>query len=206
MELGSKKMIIGILGGIGAGKSAVAREFGGLGCAVIDADLIVHELLDRQEVAREIVEEFGNEIISEEGLIDRGKLADIVFSNKKNVSRINEILHPLVFERINELIDEYNEYMGSCEVRAIVLDIPLLMECGRLDLCDKLVFVACNEEIRADRVSKKGLGHDNRLKKREKFQISLDRKAEIAHYIINNNSDLSGLADQVAHLFSTLMQ
>lgn len=201
--MGSKKMIIGILGGIGAGKSAVAREFGGLGCAVIDADLIVHELLDRQEVAREIVEEFGNEIISEEGLIDRGKLADIIFSNKINVSRINEILHPLVFERINELIEEY---MGSCEVRAIVLDIPLLMECGRLDLCDKLVFVACNAENRADRVSKKGPGHENRLKKREKFQISLDRKAEIAHYIINNNSDLSGLADQVAHLFSTLMQ
>jgi dephospho-CoA kinase len=96
--------------------------------------------------------------------------------------------------------------MGSCEVRAVVLDIPLLMECGRLDLCDKLVFVACSEEIRADRVSKKGPGHEDRLKKREKFQISLDRKAEIAHYTINNNSDLSALSGQVAGVFSALMQ
>lgn len=196
-------MIIGILGGIGSGKSAVAGEFAKLGCAVIDADGIAHEFLEREEVGREIREAFGNEIISEEGLIDRGKLADIVFSSEKNVARINEILHPLVFDRINELIAEY---MGSCEVRAIVLDIPLLMECGRLDLCDKLVFVACSEEIRADRVSKKGPGHENRLKKREKFQISLDRKAEIAHYTIDNNSDLSALSDQVAGVFSALMQ
>ena len=196
-------MIIGILGGIGSGKSAVGGEFAKLGCAVIDADRIAHELLEHEKVGSEIREAFGNEIFSKEGLIDRGKLADIVFSSEKNVSRINEILHPLVFNRINELIAEY---MGSCEVRAIVLDIPLLMECGRLDLCDKLVFVACSEEIRADRVSKKGPGHEDRLKKREKFQISLDRKAEIAHYTINNNSDLSALSDQVAGVFSALMQ
>ena len=197
-----KKIIIGILGGIGSGKSSVAAEFAKLGCGVINADRIAHELLERQEVCRRVGEVFGDEIFSKEGLIDRGKLADIVFSSKQNVSRINEIIHPLVFARINELIAQY---MDLDEIRAIVLDIPLLMESGRLDLCDKLVFVDCSDEIRSDRVSKKGPGHENRVKKREKFQISLDRKAEIAHYIVYNNSDLSALADQVVAAFSTLM-
>ncbi len=77
---------------------------------------------------------------------------------------------------------------------------------GRLDLCDKLVFVACSEEIRTDRVSKKGPGHQNRLKKREKFQISLDKKAKVAHYIVHNNSGTKEITNQVTRVLSVIVK
>ncbi len=199
--MGSRKVIIGILGGIGSGKSSVAAQLGKLGCGVIDADAIVHDLLDDKDVKSRLIKAFGSEICSEEGLIHRGKLADIVFDNVGNVARINEIIHPLVSDRTTELIAQYSD---RSEIKAIVLDVPLLAEVGWIDMCDKLVFVDCPDQIRADRARKKGLSYEKQLKKREKFQISLDRKAEIAHYIVHNNSDLSVLADQVAQIFSTL--
>ncbi len=206
VELASRRMrnkpVIGILGGISSGKSTVAAEFGKLGCAVINADEIAGEFLQREDVKERLVQSFGQEICRE-GLIDRSRLADIVFEGRHNVARINEIIHPLVFDRTKELIGDYNR---RGEINAIVLDVPLLVEAGWTDLCDVLVFVEATPEMRAARARKRAGWDEAQLKKREKFQISLDRKAEMAHYIVRNNSDLSALADQVARILSTLSQ
>ncbi|MBE0537892.1 MAG: dephospho-CoA kinase [Phycisphaerae bacterium] len=201
--MSTHKPVIGILGGISSGKSTVAAEFAKLGCAVIDADAIVAVLLERQDVRDRIVRSFGKEICTQEGFIDRARLADIVFEGRRSVARINEIIHPLVFDRTIELIGEYTK---RSEVSAIVLDIPLLAEAGQIDLCDVLVFVEAGAETRAERAAKRSGWDADQLKKRENFQISLDRKAQMAHYIVRNNSDLSVLADQVARIFSTLKQ
>jgi len=195
------KLIVGILGGIGSGKSTVAAEFAKLGCAVINADKIAHELLLDEDVKRQLIDAFGEGIFGKNGLISHAKLADTIFSSDKNVARINDIIHPLVFDRTNNLIEQYKRQEKA---QLIVLDAPLLVEAGRAQMCDKLVFIDCDPKIRAQRAEKKGLGGEKHLKKREKFQISLDTKAKLAHYTIYNNSGLSDLADQVVCIFSTL--
>ena len=195
------KLIVGILGGIGSGKSTVAAEFAKLGCDVINADKIAHDILLDEDVKRQLIDAFGEGISGKNGLISHAKLADIVFNSDKNVARINDIIHPLVFDRTNYLIEQYKRQEKT---QLIILDAPLLIEAGWTQMCDKLVFIDCDPEIRAQRAEKKGLSGEKHLKKREKFQISLDTKAKLAHYTIYNNSGLSALADQVACIFSTL--
>jgi dephospho-CoA kinase len=196
------KKIIGILGGIGSGKSAVAAEFARLGCGVIDADAIVGDLLTDEKVKSRLKKALGAEIIGEGGEIDRCIMAGIVFKSKENVETTNSIIHPLVFEQTNLLIDKYNH----CEdIKAIVLDMPLLAEVGWAKKCDKLVFVAASEANRASRAGKKELKTEKNLKNRQNFQNSLDSKAEIAHYTVNNNSNLSDLADQVVRIFTIII-
>ncbi len=257
-----KKPIIGILGGIGSGKSTVAAEFAKLGCKVIDADKIAHELLLYKTAVKEkVVGLFGQAILNSAGKIDREKLAEVVFADtpsrcsmpdaryssrinpptaglnqnpallgqesrtenqesrtenqesrtenqesriENRVSRIemlNEIIHPLVLQRAEELIEQYNR---QNQVKAIVLDMPLLVEVGWDQRCDKLIFVDCEQKLRLDRAKK--LGFDkNQVEIRENFQISLDNKANLADNTIENNSDFSVLAKQVVNIFSYIM-
>ena len=195
------KPIIGILGGICSGKSTVAREFAKLGCKVIDADKIAHELLDRKAIKEKITKLFGKGILDSEGNIEHKKLAGVVFNDSDKLSLLNEIIHPLVLKRVEELIDKYN---GQNQVKAIVLDMPLLAEIGWTEWCDKLIFVNCRQKIRAERTKK--LDFDkNQLKIRENFQISLDKKRGLADNTVENNSDFSAMVRQVADIFSEIM-
>ena len=201
MVAAGKKPIIGILGGIGSGKSTAAAEFAKLGCKVIDADKIAHELLDEPSVKEKVVGLFGRSILNPEGKIDREKLAEVVFADADKLSLINEIIHPLVLQRAGELIKQYD---CQKQVKAIVLDMPLLVEVGWDKRCDKLIFVDCEQKLRLDRAKK--LGFDkNQVKIRENFQISLDNKANLADNTIENNSDFSVLAKQVVNIFSYIM-
>ena len=196
------KVVIGILGGICSGKSTVAREFGRLGCGVIDADAIAHELLENSDIKKEIKEAFGDEVFDGAGRVDREELARKVFEDKEAVAKVNRIIHPPVLARCDELTAEFNR---RSDIKAIVLDIPLLAEAGWLQQCDKLVFVACKEEIRARRAAQKGRFSKNQLKKRENFQIFLDKKKKIADYMIDNNSGLSATAEQVERIFTIII-
>ena len=196
------KPIIGILGGICSGKSTVAGEFAKLGCKVIDADKIVHELLDKTDIKEKIHNLFGEAVLDSEGKIDSKKLAGVVFANADKIRSLNKIIHPFVLERTEELIEKYN---GQREVKAIVLDMPLLAEVGWDKRCDKLIFVDCKRELRIERAKKKGVFDENQLKIREKFQISLDNKVSITDNTIDNNSGFSALAKQIANIFSCII-
>jgi len=197
-----KKPIIGILGGVGSGKSSVAAEFAKLGCAVIDADKIAHELLEKKAVREKIVASFGQAILDSTGEIGRKELADIVFADPDKLSLLEKIIHPVVLERAEELINKYN---SQEQVKAIVLDMPLLAEVGWDKRCDRLIFVDCKRQLRTERAKKMGVFSENRLKIRENFQISLDNKGGIADNIIDNNSGFSALAGQVAKIFFCIM-
>ncbi|MCX5635311.1 MAG: dephospho-CoA kinase [Planctomycetota bacterium] len=202
MDKLSKKPIIGILGGIGSGKSTVTGEFVKLGCKAIDADRIVREFFEQEPIKKQIAASFGDGILDSAGKIDRKKLADIVFSDGNKLSLLNSIIHPLVLARAEELIARYKDEPA---VKAIVLDMPLLVEVGWEKLCDKLVFVDCNPKIRAERAKKAGVFSKNQLKIRENFQISLDKKKNITDNTIDNNSDFLALVRQVANVFTEIM-
>ncbi len=193
-----EKSIIGILGGIGSGKSTVAAEFAKLGCKVIDADKIAHELLEKKAVREKIVGLFGLAILDSAGKIDRGKLAEVVFADADKLSSLNKTIHPLVMERAEVLIKQYNR---QNQVKAIVLDMPLLAEVGWAGRCNKLIFVDCKRQLRLNRTKKMGFD-ENQFKIRENFQISLDNKVDLSDNIIDNNSGLLALAKQVAGIFS----
>ena len=202
MDNPKKKLIIGILGGLGSGKSTVAAEFAKLGCAVIDADKIAHELLEKSAVREKVVASFGQAILDSTGKIGHKELADIVFADADKLSLLDEIIHPLVLRRAEELIKQYNR---QNQVKAIVLDMPLLVEVGWAKRCDRLIFVDCRRQIRAERVKKMGFFNENQLKIRENFQISLDKKRNIADNIIDNNSGFSALTEQVTNIFACVM-
>jgi dephospho-CoA kinase len=197
------KTVIGILGPICSGKSTVADQFARLGCGVVDADVIAHELLEDADIKKEIKNAFGEGVFGDDGRIDREKLAEEAFENEQSVAKINGIIHPPVLARCEGLIAEFNR---RSDIKAVVLDIPLLAEAGWLDRCDKLVFVDCRDRIRTRRVAKKGRFLKNQLKKRENFQIFLDKKKKIADYIVDNNSGLSATAEQVVRIFTIIIE
>ncbi len=194
--------MIGILGGMYSGKSTAASELARLGCAVIDADSISHQLLEEKDVLKKIIRVFGKEILDGKGKIDRSALANRVFGDPKKLATLTGILHPLVMVRVEELI---TQCASQPAIRAIVLDIPLLVEVGWEKRCDHLIFIDCTPPIRLERAKNKGVFDADQLKIRENLQISLDKKKAIADNIVDNNSDLSGLSKQIANIFSTIM-
>jgi dephospho-CoA kinase len=199
--MAGKKPVIGILGGICSGKSTVAEEFALLGCKVINADIIAHELLAKKIVKDKIIRLFGRTVLYSNGKIDRGRLAEIVFADGDKLSMLNGVIHPYVLRRTEGLIKQYN-----CQktLKAIILDMPLLVEVGWAKRCDRLIFVKCSPKIRYERAKKIGL-NKKQLKIRENFQISLDNKERIADNIIENNSDFSTLVSQIADIFSSIV-
>jgi len=189
------------MGGIASGKSTVAAEFVKLGCKVIDADKITHELLNRDAIKEKIVAFLGRDIVDTTGNIDRKRLGEIVFADYDKLAMLNRIIHPLVIEHVEELIEQYKQ---QNQIKAIVLDMPLLVEIGWAERCDRLIFVSCEQKIRTERAKKQGFDK-NQLKIRENFQISLDNKLALADNMVENNSDFSAMVRQIADIFSDIM-
>jgi dephospho-CoA kinase len=197
----AEKPVIGILGGIGSGKSTIAAEFAKLGCKVIDADRIAHELLDESSVREKVIGLFGQAVLDSSGKIDRVKLAKAAFADVQMLESLNRIIHPQVLKRTQELIEKFE---SQNQVKAIVLDMPLLVEVGWHKRCDKLIFVNCEKKLRLQRAKKMGFDK-NQVKIRENFQISLDNKASLTDNTIQNNSDFSAIAKQVTEIFSYIV-
>jgi dephospho-CoA kinase len=191
------KPSIGIIGGIASGKSTVASELAKLGCAVISADAIVCELFEEASIRDELVRLFGPWVITAAGKVDRKKLAATVFADGGRLRALNALLHPPALRRAEDLIARYQ---ADCQVVAIVLDVPLLVEVGWVDRCDRLLFVKCDWQRRIERAR---LSQDE-IRKRENFQISLDRKEALADNVIDNNSDFSALVRQIKTIFSDI--
>lgn len=196
-----KKPIIGLLGGIGSGKSTVAAAFRLAGGAVIDADAIAHSLLEREDVRAQLIDILGAGILNSNGLIDRAVLSQVAFGQPETLKFLTDVLHPLVLERTETLIEVYQ---ADPNTRGIVLDMPLLLEVGWEKKCDFLVFVDCCEKKRRLRIKKNEKIDIEQLEIRENFQISLDKKKQKAHYMVTNNSDKSDVAEQVAQIFSSI--
>ncbi|MBN1360539.1 MAG: dephospho-CoA kinase [Sedimentisphaerales bacterium] len=196
-----KKPLIGIVGGIASGKSTVAAEFERLGCALIDADALARSALGEPAVREALVRRFGPSILNAAGQIDRRGLAQCAFADAEAVAALNAIVHPPVMRRVEELIAHYEH---SESVPAIVLDVPLLVEVGWAERCDRLVFVDSRWERRVERARRKNGLNETDIKIRENFQISLDTKADLADNTIDNNSGFSALVRQIQDIFSDM--
>jgi dephospho-CoA kinase len=187
---------VGIVGGVGSGKSTVAEEFERLGCCRIDADKLGHSLLADGEVKREIRAQFGPSVFDETGIVSRKAVAEIVFQDAKQLDALERILHPRIREEIIRAIAAAQVTKSP----AVVVDAAVLFEAGWDDLCTHVVFVDAPEADRLRRVREKRGWDAQTLQMRETRQIPLDKKAKRCHHGIRNRSSVSHLKEQVGRL------
>ncbi|MDB5330562.1 MAG: dephospho-CoA kinase [Phycisphaerales bacterium] len=195
------KPIIGIVGGIGSGKSFIARIFGELGCRVIDSDAQVREAYRDPQVRETLVGWWGPEVIRE-GEVDRAFIARKVFADSAERQRLEQLLHPMVKAAREQ---EMATAGGEANVVAFVWDTPLLFEAGLAELCDVVVFVDVPRETRLERVRQsRGWGPDE-LAKRENLQWPLDKKRKISDHSLSNTADAAYAREQVRALLPRIL-
>lgn len=192
-------LVIGILGGIGSGKSTVSTMFEKLGAFRVDADELAHAVLRESDVISEIKDAWGEEVFTGDA-VDRKKLAEAVFSSQKEVNRLNAIIHPKVISGIEEEISRIRRE----NVKSVVLDAPLLAESGLNSMCDVLVFVDTPLETRKERAALRNALSGKDFEHREKFQFSLDKKRKIAHHTVDNNRFEDFTFQQVSSIWKIL--
>ena len=195
------KPIIGIIGGIGSGKSFVADLFGEFGCLVIHSDELVDAAYRCAEVHSALREWWGAAVFDSRSQIDRKAIANKVFSNPVDRVKLEGLLFPVVFRRRLEIMEAAAE---AGDVKAFVWDSPLLLETGLNWKCDIVVFVHAPEEIRLYRVNKNRGWDRAELARREKLQYPLDKKREISEYVIDNTADADYARDQVSQVLSRI--
>ena len=199
----NKKPIIGLLGAPGSGKTTVADQLESLGCAVIRADVINHELLEKPEIINQIEQWFGPAVLDSQGNIDRAALGDVVFSDRQGLEKLNHLLHPLVKIQEKSLLRGFQQ---NKEAKAIVLDVPLLAELGQDRWCHALIYVFANKEVRTDRLRKTRGWSAEKTKNVENSQLALDSKAKISEYRVCNNSSISDLVTQTAKILALILE
>ena len=154
-SLAGRAKVIGLTGGIGAGKSAVARILHDLGCVVFDADEAVREILSNDlEVRNILISWWGSGIMNDEGKVDRRRVAQLVFVDDGERERLEGLLHPMVEKRRNQLWEDAGREAKQAgrRIAAFVIDAPLLFEAGLDGKCDVVIFVDASEELRLNRV------------------------------------------------------
>lgn len=182
--MNSQLAVIGVTGGIGAGKSTVARLLGGLGTLVIDSDRLAHEELQSPTVVAAVRELWGQAVLSPQGEVDRAKLGSVVFHDPRQLQKLEDLLYPKIHQRRRQIIEKH---AADPQVRAVVLDAPKLYEAGVDKECDAVIFVDADEKTRLSRVSQTRGWDEAELARREKMQIPLDKKKAMADYVVVNN-------------------
>ena len=195
---------VGLTGGYASGKSLVGREFERLGCRLIYADKLGHEVMARNGPAyAEIVREFGESILGGDGEVDRKKLAEIVFPHPALLDKLNSIVHPAVFEREEALFAAF----AAENHRAIaVIEAAILIETGHYRSLDRLVLVACTEEQQIAR----GMHRDNvpreEALRRIRRQMPLEEKKRYAHYVIDTSGTKERTLVQAGSVYASLRE
>ena len=191
--------VIGITGGIASGKSTIAGMLGSLGADLIDADKICHELINTKEIALKITKRWGSHLQDNSGKVKRDVLAEIVFSDEKEIFALNSIIHPVAIKQIKSEIAKLHI---EATTMAIVLDAALLVESNLVDICDVVLFVNTEKDRCETRVQNTRKWPLDEIEKREKFQGLLQQKREISDVIINNNNSKKDTLNQVKDFWS----
>ncbi len=195
--------VIGVTGGIGAGKSAVAQVLGKLGALVIDSDALAHEELRSADVVEAIKAQWGSVVSSASGEVNRTALGLKVFADPAELKKLEDLLYPRIHRRRRQIIAEHT---GRPGLRAVVLDAPKLYEAGVDKECDAVIFVDADEEVRVRRVAEsRGWDHAE-LARREKMQIPLDKKRAMADYVVvNNHTGLDSLTPELKRILDSVV-
>ncbi len=194
------KKIIGITGGIGAGKSCVANLFATFGATVVDADQIAREILEPTgKVFPLVVEHFGEEILTPARTIDRKKLAEIVFHDEQKLELLNHLTHPAVFEEMQRQIKD-------AKTDIVCLDIPLLFTCEFPIHCDRTLAVVAPKELRIARILERDRCGREQAEARMQNQLSDEEFREKADFTLCNEGDLEILEKKVRDILKQIIK
>ena len=188
---------IGLVGGIGSGKSTVAQIIGRRGDAVvIDADQLGHDVLRLDEVKTLVRAEWGNATFGEDGEIDRRKMAALVFSGSPEGDAQLEKLIGISHPRIAGLLKKQIELAKIKGVKLVLLDAPLLLEGHWDQFCDRIVFVETPQHVRMERVAKRGWSQEE-YHARAANQLPLEEKRKAAQFVLENDCSLIELEQRI---------
>ena len=195
-----KKLIVGLTGGFGTGKTTVARLLKRRGAEIVDADRCARDILKRgSPVYRKIAQAFGPEVITGSGVIDRARLASAVFNNKQLLGRLNALVHPAVVRQMKEAV-------SLSTARVVVLDVPLLFEAGLDRMVDAVIVVTAPLGTQIERVGRRMKMKRPDILKRIHCQIPLKQKAEAADFVIDNGGDIEETKKQVVKVWKELTE
>jgi dephospho-CoA kinase len=193
---------VGLTGSIAVGKSFVASVLAELGCVTFDADKLAHSVMEPGgDAYRDIVEEFGEAVLAQDGSIDRAKLGAIVFADPARRKRLNEIVHPRVIEEQNRLLREVEKDRPDA---IVVIDAALMIESGGHKRFDKLIVVHCDPQIQIERLMKRaGISRED-AQRRVAAQMSSEEKLSYADYSIDTSGTFEETRERVTRIYNEL--
>lgn len=196
--------LVGLTGGMGSGKSTVARHLAELGARIIDADEVAREVVEPGEpTLAALAERFGAEVVRPDGTLDRAELARRAFVDEESRLALNAITHPSIAGRIATRIAAYNAELDADAL--VVVDHPLLLETGQAGRFDVVVAVLAREETRVQRlVTERGLDEAD-VRARIATQVDDDERRAAADHLVDNDLDAAALRERVAALHGALV-
>ena len=197
-------LIVALTGGIGSGKSTVARMFKDEGAHLIDFDYLARLVVEPDKPAwREITDYFGPKILSYDRTLNRSALAKIIFSDDKSRKILESFTHPRIFEERDILIKAIKEKDPSS---IVIIDFPLLFELGLNKKFDKVILVYVKIDIQLKRIIKRDGLEKEEVERRLDAQILIEEKRSFSDYIINNEGSLNNTRDQVRNIINELKE
>ena len=190
-------MRVGLTGGIGSGKSTVAAMLADRGAAIVDADALARRVVEPgSPVLARLAEEFGSDIVSSDGSLDRGLLAERAFASERGTRHLNEITHPAIRE-----LAEVELENGEASAPVVVYEMPLLVETGQVSLVDLVVVVDVPEHVQVQRAVARGLSEQD-VHARMSRQASRERRLDAADHVIDNAGTVAQTRNQVDALWA----
>lgn len=184
----SKKLVVGVTGSFGSGKSTVVKSFASLGAKIIDADLIAHKLLQKKQVRGKILAAFVG--LKRQRRFNNRELAKFAFKNTKAVAKLNRILHPEILKGIKKRVGCFRRGM-------LVIDAPLLIETGLHKRVDAVVVVKAPLRLQFLRLKKRQGLTENEVRQRLRWQMPLKNKLRMADFVIDNSGSIQKTKKQV---------
>lgn len=193
--------VIGLTGGIGSGKSTVSAYLEELGAAVIDADKVGHGVFKPDTpIWKDVVAEFGREVLAPDGEVDRSKLGALVFDNPEALKKLNNIMHPQMKEMVKTQLEDYRE--KGAEVA--VVEAFGLIEAGWTDMVDAVWVTVSSEQVVIDRLKKERGMEEEQIKARINSQLSPEESEKHADALILNDGTLDEMKAKVRELWAGL--
>ncbi len=194
---------VGITGGIGSGKSTASERMTELGAYVFDADKEAKQILaENEKIQEDLRNKFGTDLMDADNSINPKKLAKIAFSNEENQSILNAIVHPYVFDAIDE---RYNQVNERDDVPLFVVDAALVYESGIDQHLDYVVVVSAQYGARMNRALQRGTLMREDIQKRMDLQLPEELKVQMADFVIENIGDRDHLARQVDEIYQEII-
>lgn len=190
-----KRIVIGVTGNLGSGKSTAAEIFAGLGAKILDADVIARDVYRSSPgITRKIINIFGKEVLGKDGRINKAKLSQKAFVNKNTCLKLNRVVHPCVTRILKESISKLKG--------VIIIDAPLLIESGFYRFVDFIVLIKCPFKLQLQRAVKNSRLPEAAIRRRLACQLSFKNKKRYADFIINNGGSIAALKAQVKKVYS----